>query len=305
MKKISISQLAKICNVSQGTIDRALHGRGGIKQETKEHILSVAREYGYKTECEKIKIIGIIVFDLYNEYFSEIIVKLENNLRKYGYYSLVMFSDKNKKAEIECIEAMAEANVDGIIICPVNDGEEYSKYLQSWKIPVITFGNKVDGIKYVDVNHFEAMKALTLRVIKKNYKKIVYFSPALTQKESNIYGQKKRLDGFLEAVTGNGVEFEVVTEEKRLESICDNNTAVIASTDYYALRLLLSDSVGGSDVIGFDNIGSVEKYKVPIMTVAVDRNRAAEKIVEYVVAGKDDADFYVEYNIVGEENIKK
>ena len=50
MKKNSISttQLAQICGVSQGTVDRALNNRKGINPKTKEKILAVANEYGYR-----------------------------------------------------------------------------------------------------------------------------------------------------------------------------------------------------------------------------------------------------------------
>lgn len=44
---ITTTQIARICGVSQGTVDRALHNRGEIKAETKEKILAVAKEYDY------------------------------------------------------------------------------------------------------------------------------------------------------------------------------------------------------------------------------------------------------------------
>src|SRR2546430_3352247 len=39
--------IAKMANVSIGTVDRALHGRGGIKESTRHRILQVARQIGY------------------------------------------------------------------------------------------------------------------------------------------------------------------------------------------------------------------------------------------------------------------
>ena len=49
--KITTTQLARICGVSQGTVDRALHNRGDIRPETRERILEVAREYEYIWEA--------------------------------------------------------------------------------------------------------------------------------------------------------------------------------------------------------------------------------------------------------------
>src|SRR5258708_23920873 len=42
-----IHLIAELANVSIGTVDRALHGRGGIKESTRHRILQVARQIGY------------------------------------------------------------------------------------------------------------------------------------------------------------------------------------------------------------------------------------------------------------------
>ena len=80
--KVTTSEIARICNVSQGTVDRALNNRPDIKAETKQKILEVAKKYGYRdyvsTYPDKILgQIGIIVFNLNNEYFSRLITEVE------------------------------------------------------------------------------------------------------------------------------------------------------------------------------------------------------------------------------------
>ncbi len=48
MRKIGISEIAKLANVSIGTVDRALHGRARINENTRARVLKVARDLGYK-----------------------------------------------------------------------------------------------------------------------------------------------------------------------------------------------------------------------------------------------------------------
>ena len=84
--KITTAHLAKICDVSQGTVDRALHNRSDISTETKHKILSVANKYGYRESFEteqtkSNKKIGIIIFNLNNEYFSKLVTEIEYILR--------------------------------------------------------------------------------------------------------------------------------------------------------------------------------------------------------------------------------
>ena len=56
--KISTTEIAKICGVSQETVDRALNNRNGISPQTKEKILSVAKEFGYRPNLHARSIAG-------------------------------------------------------------------------------------------------------------------------------------------------------------------------------------------------------------------------------------------------------
>ena len=47
-KRLGIKEIARIANVSRGTVDRALHGREGISEKARQRILSIAQERGYK-----------------------------------------------------------------------------------------------------------------------------------------------------------------------------------------------------------------------------------------------------------------
>jgi LacI family transcriptional regulator len=48
MKKIGVRELAKLADVSLGTVDRALHGRKEVNEETRQRILTIAARNGYK-----------------------------------------------------------------------------------------------------------------------------------------------------------------------------------------------------------------------------------------------------------------
>ena len=45
---VTIREIANYCNVSEGTVDRALNNRTGISSKTKERILAAAKELDYK-----------------------------------------------------------------------------------------------------------------------------------------------------------------------------------------------------------------------------------------------------------------
>ena len=298
--KISTLQLAKICNVSQGTVDRALHNRSGIKDETRQRIIEAARKYGYRPDTESTKrLVGIIVFDLYNDYFSELITKIESALRSIGFYSIIMFTDKDKQSELECIEKLYNAGVDCIILCPVNSGKDFASYLKSWKIPVITLGNKVDGIKYIGINNHRAMYELTKQLILEGHKKIIYFSPALAYKDVNIYAQKQRMNGFTDAASEYGVHFSIITSREELDKLTPFDECVImSSTDYYALELILSNQYKGCIITGFDNIATLSNLSIDIATVDSDIAKTAQAVADSIIF-PDAEDVYIPHTLIG------
>jgi LacI family transcriptional regulator len=48
MKRIGVHEIARLSNVSIGTVDRALHGRKGVNEDTRNRILRIAKEHGYR-----------------------------------------------------------------------------------------------------------------------------------------------------------------------------------------------------------------------------------------------------------------
>ncbi len=298
--KISTLQLAKICNVSQGTVDRALHNRSGIKPETRERIIEAARRYGYRPDIESPKrSVGIIVFDLYNDYFSELITKTEAALRSIGFYSIIMFTNKDKQNELECIEKMYNAGVDSIILCPVNSGDDFASYLKSWKIPIITLGNKVDGIKYIGIDNYLAMYEFTKELILKGHKKFIYYSPALSYMDSNIFAQKQRMTGFTDAVSEYSVPFCVITSKKELDKLAPfEDWVIMTSTDYYAIELVLSKQYEGCIITGFDNIATLSKLSIDIKTVDSNISKTALAIADSLISPNNE-DVYIPHTLIG------
>lgn len=285
--KITTSEIARICNVSQGTVDRALNNRADIKAETKQKILEVARQYGYRqyisTTPEKlVGQIGVIVFDLNNEYFSELITEVEFALRERGLGATVMMSHYDSQYEIECIRNLYNMGAKGIIICSVNNGKEFANYLELFDMPIVAVGNRVESLPYVGTDDFCAMKELTLKVREKGYDNIVYFSPALNYQGAQA--QRARYEGFLNAMGDS--KFSVVTNIDNIKKSYDDRTVIMCSNDYYAMQVYFR--VDNVKVCGFDNIKAIEKYGLNITSVGYSMAEIGRNAVDVIVENKKD-----------------
>lgn len=285
--KITTTQLARICGVSQGTVDRALHNRGDINPKTRERILEIAREYDYiptvqnKDQANSM-LIGVILFDLYNEFFSKLAMSLVNAANNVGYSVIFQFSNKNEKSERAALEYFNYIGVDGIVLFSVgSDSEEYKNYLQSLKKPIVLIGNKMFDLPYIGIDDAAAMREVTRRIAEKIHSgDILYYAPILKQNLHSLNAQRLRLNGFIEAVTSLKKSYRVVTS---IDEVSDFG-GIICSTDYYALKVLKHFRYTENIIVsGFDNVSFLSNIDVPILSVDYSTDRIAAECINYIL----------------------
>ena len=286
-------------------MDRALNDRKGISEATKEKILTAAKAYGYRPNMHarsiaggKAMLIGVVVFDLKNQYFSDILMHIEENCGLKGYSTVVMFTDKKADKEIECVENLYHMAADGIVICPINHGEEFQNFLSSLNIPVVTIGNRLKGkIPYVGIDNAQSMRDTVKHIKQKGYEAVVYVSPTLHLSD-NTFAQEERCKAFKKTAEAEGLEY-VLTDIAHAEAAIPPNkkTAFICPTDTYAVRLLEMARSHGAGIIGFDNIRLLDQMNIKLDSVSYDMKAAAKAVVDYIVDGKPIPDV-IEHHIV-------
>ena len=292
---ITTTQLARICGVSQGTVDRALHNRGEINPETKAKILAVAKEYGYAPSLQKdgVKkgrsmLIGVVLFDLYNGYFSRLAMSFVNQAKRAGYSVLFLFSNKKLKSEREAVDYFHYIGVDGIVLFSVgSDDSGYAEYLRSLMKPIVLVGNRVGDLQYIGVDDYQAMYDLaTSHVATTREGEIVYFAPVLAGRLSKDNAQILRYKGFLQAMKDAGRAYRLVTEIDALD-VGVKAAGIVCSTDYYVLQVLRK--TGGAEGIalaGFDNISPLQSLEKRVLTVEYSTDAIALECLKYVLGKK-------------------
>lgn len=245
---ITTKDLAKICGVSRATITRALYG-GSIKEETKVKILEAAEQYGYQPDLlarslvkGRSMTIGIIVVDLKNQYFPEMINAMENRAKESGYMLNITLHENNKKTELQLIQALESHRVDGLIISPVNKGESFKTMLKQLRMPVVMIGNRIGyDIPSVGIDEVRSGIEATEHILSKGYRNIVFVVPPLKDEEGmkNI-GHEQRLEGYEAAMKDAGLKSQVIYgrdyREQALEHmrLAKEKPAYLCSGDLYA-----------------------------------------------------------------------
>ena len=224
--------------------------------------------------------IGVVVFNLHNHFFSQLVNNIESLVKVNGYFVYVTLTGKTPEEELNCLDHLASLKVDGIIIFPINKGKEFDQYLKSLRIPIVTIGNYVSKQwPFVGIDDKEAMISAVEHIALKDYKRIIYYSPPLAYKNKiNIYEVEERFAGFKNAVQKHSpIEDSIVIKDKSLEKIIniisakDKKTAILCSSDKYSLDIGCYLKERGFNIpldvgiMGFDNINML-KYVSPRLT---------------------------------------
>lgn len=139
---VTTNDIARICQVSRTTVLRALNNKGRISKTTREKILQTAKDLGYRPDLlarglvkGRTMNIGVVVFDVKNQYFAQMLSAIEGKAQEEGYCVNIMLHDKDKRKEIEWIKRLSDYRMDGLILSPVNMGEEFAIFLKGLGIP--------------------------------------------------------------------------------------------------------------------------------------------------------------------------
>jgi LacI family transcriptional regulator len=286
---VTIKDIARICNVSEGTVDRALNARPGISAKTKELILNVSKELNYTPNHlarglakGRSMTLGVIVFDVRNPYFAQLMNAVEVKARELGYTVFPIFTHNDPQIEKRALEHFKTLQVDGLIMFSVQFGHEFEQELTELKIPVVTVGNRISGQwTYVGINERESMKDAVMYAVSQGYEEIIYICPPLARRgEVNLYTLEERLAGCREGLLemGNKEPF-VIMESDYIKAISQIDLesrprkAIVCPADIYALEVLnyckknnikVPDQVG---LMGFDDIEMLKYISPRLSTV--------------------------------------
>ncbi|HVN19809.1 MAG TPA: substrate-binding domain-containing protein [Dongiaceae bacterium] len=123
--------IADIAKVSRGTVDRALHGRGGINEETRQRILEIARQIGYKPNLAARALsvhkatakIGVCIpreiHFFYDQLWSGVLEEAER-VAQFGVEFLNRPVQNLGEGDAEAFRELMASGVDGIILTAGN-----------------------------------------------------------------------------------------------------------------------------------------------------------------------------------------
>lgn len=163
-KKVRIKDIAAKAGVSAGTVDRVLHNRGEVNEETKTKILELLKESGYQpnliaralTSKKEYTIAVLIPKKNDDNVFWEMplqgIIKAENEIKPYNFNVVNFLFEQSDEAEYaEQVQKIIELNPQGVVITPVfiNETKHLTAKLNQAKIPYIFINTDMQSEKRI------------------------------------------------------------------------------------------------------------------------------------------------------------
>jgi len=301
---VTIKDLARLCGVSVGTVDRALQDREGIRPATRDRILATAREHGYKPNIVARALrtrrtwdVGLVVHDLDNEFFAELVNAVQETAWKQGYFIQIAVSRRDPGRERAALEHMAGRAVDGILLFPTSTDPGFEDFLRSLGRPVVTIANKVSRAwPFVGLSDRAILREATRQIISRGYRRLVYVGPLdAYPTRINLYEIEERWAGLQEAASGSpGVQTALLSrtdyvEQVRVLDLAAVRTAVICASDVFALEILTDLRDRGVQVprdvglMGFDSIDALRYISPRLSTVEYPIRRMGEAAFSLLV----------------------
>jgi LacI family transcriptional regulator len=269
--------------------------------------LEAARKLGYvynrgaaDLRRKESRTIGILINDLMNPFFAEVLIGLERKLVDAGYSVLMAHTSESLERQEKVLLTMREHNAAGIALCPVpGTSASLTKTLDAWGVPLVVIVRPIGPGNY-DFAGYDAAQGLRLstgHLIAAGHRRIAF----LGGRPGPVYDQ--RLQGYQDALQEAGIEFseELVFQSnptrqeafEKMQSILDARPAIRATVCYNdvvafgALAALGGRGMrAGADfaLVGFDNVLDAAHSNPPLSTIDVRPKDLGEHAAEILLA---------------------
>lgn len=262
---LSIKDVALRAGCSIATVSRVLAGKGYIGDDTRQKVEEAVKALGYRPNrvarslrAAKSRVIGLILSDICNPFFSEISRAVEHVAIRHGYSVLICNADEDPAKEAHYLQLMEEEKVAGILLSPTRS---IAKALDLSKFPpLVLFDRKFSKAQMdsVVIDNEDAAFRLTRTLIEGGYRNIAgVFGAKSYTAGGRIAGFKAAFEGVEDRMQGvhQAPAFEVegrrlMQEILELRPAVDAvlcSSALLATGAYQALResgLRMPDEMG-------------------------------------------------------------
>ncbi|NLO81823.1 MAG: LacI family transcriptional regulator [Clostridiales bacterium] len=320
--KVTREEVAKHAGVSPATVSYVLNNSRNVSEETRKRVLEAVEKMNYKPDLiarsmvtKETKQLSIILNDIANPFFSEIILAFENAAIERGYFVNICTGYKNID---DYFDHFISRRIDGICVLAIPNKFHMDKIydLVDKGIKVVVSGNAEADIKRVSLienDYINAMDQAIRYLMELGHREIAYVSGLSSSQKFD-----RRIEGYLKAlkkynlscgdrllIEGKAPYNTTIMDgyyiTKELISTGKFFTAVICTNDLMAVGAMRALQEAGYSVpddvsvMGFDDIFLSDIWQPPLTTMSVPKTLLGTKAFELLYGNikKGNTGFYM------------
>ena len=327
----SIKDVAREAGVSIATVSRVLNDIDVVNEDTKKKVLDAIKKLKYRPnivarslKTQRTKTIGILLPDISNQFYPEIVRGAEDVSNIYDYNIILCNSDLDIEKEKEYLRVLKEKMVDGVLYMSSSLQDEILELINELDLKTILIETKdKDGLlPSVTIDNIRASYDSTNYLIKKGIREIAFIG---TEKDSmNAWGE--RYAGYENAMKEAGIDIDpelvylksikVKTGYEGIQYFLKNNKkfkGVVCASDDIAMGAINALRDNGLDipkdvsVIGFNDNYAASIFYPKITTISqptYDMGSVAMRMLIKLLNKKeiDTPNYVLEHQLVERES---
>jgi LacI family transcriptional regulator len=294
--------------VSIATVSRAVNRISTVDPDLAKRVWRAIDEVGYLPNIQArslvsgcSRMLGLIVSEITNPFFPELVQEFENLAVAQGYEVLIGSTNYEPARTESLIRRMLQRNVDGVAVMTFGIEEDLVRKLVEREFPLVFVdaGPDLPNIRVLKVNYGEGIHQAVQHLAALGHRSIAFITGPL-----RLRSAVARRDAFLKSMAELGlvVPAEHIVEGdhtmeggmrsiEHLTALPELPTAVLCSNDMTAIGVLhglfrTTHSVPQDiSVVGFDDIHLAQFMLPPLTTVQMSCKDLAEAAVEALRAG--------------------
>jgi LacI family transcriptional regulator len=207
---VTLREVANAAGVSVGTASKVLSGKTGVSLRRSVSVRDAAKRLGYRPNGIAADLrrtrstsIGLVIPDLLNTFFVELVHALEKSASKNGYFLVLAHADEDPKIEMERIRFVLSRQVAGMILIPCQGYNHALEELRQCNVPVVMADRVNDSfpVNTVTTDSVHAAYMGTKYLLSLGHRRIAFAVNTL-----DLVNSRDRADGYLRALEEAGLK---------------------------------------------------------------------------------------------------
>ncbi|MDL2252459.1 LacI family transcriptional regulator [Ruminococcaceae bacterium OttesenSCG-928-I18] len=210
--KATMKDVARRAGVSVSTVSHVINQTRFVNGDTTERVQKAIKDLHYQPNdlarslrVRSTKTIGMVVADLNNDHFLEIIRACENNANRYGYNTILCNTQEDPKKEKMYLQLLLQKQIDGIILAPTCQNRSFIRNILDTNLPLVFIDRYMKDMEtcYVGVDSYSSSRDATKRILDLGYRRI-----DMPYALRSLWPVDDRIRGFQDALREYGIPEE-------------------------------------------------------------------------------------------------